>query len=105
MRGNGRLGKEVKTEDVHSWFTLQLPSLLTVATGRQGVPHELDPGSIGLPFPSRARFHIRPLWELCSMEPMKLCRTSRTRHERRNQTQSQMHRIAATDSQVIHVPL
>ena len=63
-----------KGRHAHSWLTLQLPSELTVATGRQGVPQLFVPGSFGFPFPSSARFHISPLWELCSNEPIKLCR-------------------------------
>ena len=68
--------KTMMDRHVHSWLTLQLPSLFTVTTGRQGVPQLLVPGSFGLPFGSSARFHIRPLCELCWIEPIKLCSTS-----------------------------
>ena len=52
---------------------MKLPSLLTCTTGRQGVPQLDVPGSLGLPLPSRARFHINPFFDERVTEPMKLC--------------------------------
>lgn len=70
------MGPESEKFYLHSWLTLQVPSDLTVTIARQpGPPQLLVPGSLGSPLPSKAMFHIKPVCELCSIEParMKLC--------------------------------